>query len=762
MDKEEKSSHSSIPKQIGASLGQLTEVESSMAMHKALLDLGESLLIYMTGILFGEYKRANNPVYKVEAEFYKFARQKPSFGHFLSFYRLLSGTLEQSILRELYQKNDFPLISSFLLEWVLLKEVVDGGVDSGFSQMTETRKKGRSIGRKGLQDLFDTLVVIRNIYAHPEEKAGSKDEKRKWPIGEEYFNHINDCLKDALMEALDEIVPAILEKHRPVISRRMDEGTGRVTFGLDDTSGSTGEIELELTAEGIDGISEDLRYLLGTDNSLYIQLYYHMIPSVDPSVAREVIAQEKSKQMEPHLRQMVVEKLKNDGLIDAIELLVLRDTAQTAGISDGKLYQMINEACTQLSLEVRAGNPDEPGDVFASVEAEEKEFEFNPWWLKYFAMVPHIDQEVVKKQKAEERELLNKVKELEAKVATLPQNARIDREKQDRKKLRSKKQDVESKIRGTKGEKRLFLNTKLAEINIKIQESFKNQAELDAVLANKSEVINAQMEVVRKELNICSEHSLWGIHRNLWKEMNQYIDSLLRRTLNRSSSESGEIWKNSPNQWQAGRLAYYYWAQIYPEESVLGKLFHIGYSVANKFNWVPRNIEKSLKETLKNPVAILWTSCDDNMGKKVDPQGKLGRKYNELCSDLVERFANELVQLGAHVKVTPNSEGERSEGGDSVDHFMSIESYWKQRDQFTVRQLYSKPWQVDDFYVRGQFNWEAIQVFEKELGVYLQIFANLIHEINDFALINGINAERVRSKMKDFSDEKNFGVLPSE
>jgi hypothetical protein len=215
-----------------------------------------------------------------------------------------------------------------------------------------------------------------------------------------------------------------------------------------------------------------------------------MIPSVDPSVAREVIAQEKSKQMEPHLRQMVVEKLKNDGLIDAIELLVLRDTAQTAGISDGKLYQMINEACSQLSLEVRAGNPDEPGDVFASVEAEEKEFEFNPWWLKYFAMVPHIDQEVVKKQKAEERELLNKVKELEAKVATLPQNARIDREKQDRKKLRSKKQDVESKIRGTKGEKRLFLNTKLAEINIKIQESFKNQAELEAVLANKSEVRN--------------------------------------------------------------------------------------------------------------------------------------------------------------------------------------------------------------------------------------------------------------------------------
>jgi hypothetical protein len=79
-----------------------------------------------------------------------------------------------------------------------------------------------------------------------------------------------------------------------------------------------------------------------------------------------------------------------------------------------------------------------------------------------------------------------------------------------------------------------------------------------------------------------------------------------------------------------------------------------------------------------------------------------------------------------------------------------------------VRQLYSKPWQVDDFYVRGQFNWEAIQVFEKELGVYLQIFANLIHEINDFALINGINAERVRSKMKDFSDEKYYGVLPSE
>ena len=56
--------------------------------HKSLLDMGESFLTYLVGIMFGEYKRSGEISDKLETEFYKYSSRKPSFGVFLSFLHL--------------------------------------------------------------------------------------------------------------------------------------------------------------------------------------------------------------------------------------------------------------------------------------------------------------------------------------------------------------------------------------------------------------------------------------------------------------------------------------------------------------------------------------------------------------------------------------------------------------------------------------------------------------------------------------------------
>ena len=43
--------------------------------HKSLLEMGESFLSYLVGIMFGEYKRSEEINEKLEAEFYKYSAE---------------------------------------------------------------------------------------------------------------------------------------------------------------------------------------------------------------------------------------------------------------------------------------------------------------------------------------------------------------------------------------------------------------------------------------------------------------------------------------------------------------------------------------------------------------------------------------------------------------------------------------------------------------------------------------------------------------
>jgi hypothetical protein len=140
------------PKDIVQPFNEYDKANDEGAMHKSLLDLGESLLTYLVGVMFGEYKRSENVSEKLETEFYKHSSRKPSFGVFLNFMRILSNEMDRTILSDKFEKSKkYESASEFIYEFDLLKKVINEGADDGFSEkMDSFRQKNQVVAQKVL------------------------------------------------------------------------------------------------------------------------------------------------------------------------------------------------------------------------------------------------------------------------------------------------------------------------------------------------------------------------------------------------------------------------------------------------------------------------------------------------------------------------------------------------------------------------------------------------------------------------------------
>jgi hypothetical protein len=120
------------PQRIVKPLIELEKTPDLASEHKLLLDLGETLLTHITGIIFGEYKRNWDINEALESEFYRNAKKKPSFGVFLGLLRLLMKADGKSVCDEYFEKGkSYPAVSEFVFNYNLLKsEVVNKGQDS--------------------------------------------------------------------------------------------------------------------------------------------------------------------------------------------------------------------------------------------------------------------------------------------------------------------------------------------------------------------------------------------------------------------------------------------------------------------------------------------------------------------------------------------------------------------------------------------------------------------------------------------------------
>ena len=110
----------SYPQRLVTILSSLETATEPVAIHKLLLDLGETLLTHITGIIFGEYKRHWGIDEVLEAELYRNAKRKPSFGVFLNFLRRLLKADGQSVCDEYFEKSkDYPEMSEFIFSYNL-------------------------------------------------------------------------------------------------------------------------------------------------------------------------------------------------------------------------------------------------------------------------------------------------------------------------------------------------------------------------------------------------------------------------------------------------------------------------------------------------------------------------------------------------------------------------------------------------------------------------------------------------------------------
>jgi hypothetical protein len=285
-------------------------------------------------------------------------------------------------------------------------------------------------------------------------------------------------------------------------------------------------------------------------------------------------------------------------------------------------------------------------------------------------------------------------------------------------------------------------------IVIKIQESEDKINVLEESQSEKLIEANNKLRLVQNTYESFAKYTQWGMHKNIWKELDQYVEVLLSKNLNKSFEVEEELsepnWVNTTNAWQIGALSYTYWARIHPGKAPLENIFHIGYALANPFKWVPKNIHPSLKPILNKTVSVMWTSVDDKRLEKIDIDNVLILKRREFNKELIIKYEKELIELGANVKLIPIEFIDDS--SDQVEHFMPFESYLEVRDQYIIGQIYSRLWTVEMFYENGRLNIHAVEKYEKEMLTLLQLFSNVIERLNDYALVMGINEEVIKQR----------------
>ena len=760
------------PSKLVTPLNSVGDNSAPSEKHKSLLDLGESFLTYLVGIMFGEYKRSGIISDPLETEFYKYSSRKPSFGVFLSFMRVLSKELKDTILAEKFEKGKkYAAVSDFFLQFNVLKKIVNDGADNDFLNISGPILKGRTPGSNGLMDFFDTFIMIRNIYAHPDEKAGSKEKKRKWPLGDEYYNFINPSMNAALMELIDDF--DVLESYKPILVKLVDDKNKKASF-LVEQGEKDKELELDLNKEDLNFVNTDLRYLLDKNNKLFVKLYYHEIPQLNPEIAKKIIDREKAKAMEPHLLEMILGKLKDDEKIDELEFLVLRDTAKTATVSDEKLFQLIEKVKNKLGIKESVGSPQNKGDIFINEKNTKSAPTFNPWWLNYLAMVKNIDKTIPKAEKQQAEKAKSSIDKLKKSKVALPINKRLASAKIKLKEKRSQKTAQIKKINerisakremrknASKPEKKASLlddinalketiDLKRLDFDNQIEEMIVKIEEIEIERQQKYQAVDDKIELINAKESKVGQYRQWSIHKNLWSDISTFTNHLIDTNLNsnvENDEESSKEWKMTPNSWQIGELAYTYWAKIYPSEAPLTHAFHIGFAVCRSFKWL-RNVQyEKVKERINQPCVLMWPAIDDKFAAKIDQNGSLLIEYKRLVLKMMEENLELLKKIGAHVQCVRRE----NDKGDTVpiDYYLTNKEDFEIMTHYDTNQefnLLSNFWIMDDFMDNELISYENIALLEKNLSIYITLFGNVIKQLNEYALAQGINKESINLKL---------------
>jgi hypothetical protein len=538
-------------------------------------------------------------------------------------------------------------------------------------------------------------------------------------------------------------------------------------------------LDLMLPKEQIQNISVDERYLIDNSNEIYSRLYYHSIPNVNSEVANEVVAKEKANLILPHLKQLIHDKLLDDQKIDALEYMVLWDTARMASYSEHQLFDLIDKVRREMNISSEVGTPDKKGSLFIEKHEGIKRLSFNPYWLKHFLWLQKISLDYQKEEKEVDKKFDSKIDEIKNDLKNLPGSDKIIKDENEIRSLRDKIKEIKSRQRGIpetfheklksyqSEEKKNALNeerTALEErLQLQIDKHEQEKQELQARIeelkikqADRKDELIKKLERLKENKEAEKSVTTWGIQDSFWKELNQYVDGLLDENLNNeegiNQEEVEKLWVNEPNSWQIGNLTHYYWGKIYPVNAPLRKIRHIGLWLGKNFKWVPKNvIESQLNENLSQINIVLWTSADEKLASKIESDESVFARYSELCQDMVNSNYSTLLQLGLNVRCVDKTIWKATGGGDKEDLFVSLDYYLANlAETHQIKQLYSRIYTMTNFYENGQVILEAITQMENEIQALLSLFSNIILELNDYAISLGLNKEEIKRREEQF------------
>ena len=359
---------------------------NELEKHKVSLDLGEALLTYLTGILFGEYKMYWEPNEALEEGLYQHSKRMLSFGVYLSFLRNLSKLGEKSIIHSLFNEKQYPASSDFIFHWELLKQRINEGCDRNFECEVDKLKKGRNVAKKGLIDFFSSFVEIRNLFAHPNHKA--KNPRRDWPMNNEYYSFINTRINSVLEEII--LNMNVLSKYVPALLENIDESAKVANFSAETLDKREG-IKQTLTEEDSSFLAPGNRYLMDRGHKAYVKVYNNEIPALNSVISEKIVSQVKAREGEKIVFEFIHDKLE-DHIIDEVELMVLKETAKSYFITEERLYVMIDKVKDEKGLE---------GDIFRKKEVDSNISLASPWWLIRLSSIQHFGRSNAIKEKSQ-------------------------------------------------------------------------------------------------------------------------------------------------------------------------------------------------------------------------------------------------------------------------------------------------------------------------------------------------------------------------
>ena len=348
---------------LGFLKGYITElgsVHDARSKHIIMLNTAEDILFHLVGICIGEYKTSLGENRNIEKKLFYYARKKKiSFGDWQDLLRSFFTFCPTLNISTIFR---YPLTKGEYLSWTFKKlknEVINQGKDEGFEKcMSEMLKKRQQRKPIKIVEVFNTIIQMRNIQAHPLEQA--KNPLRRWPLTTEYFSYINPLLDAALCEL------CTLWKDLEIgIYQFQYEDEMQYVFWNNKKNPIQIPSSTPLTIE----LQKQELYVLHHRKKVLPVMNKVPLPNreIQMSINREFNQERGRKVLREYIRKYL-----NKGTIDSHELFRLKDDADTHYLSENDVYIEIKKIQQELKI---------PGNVFAREVSKENPLHINPFWF---------------------------------------------------------------------------------------------------------------------------------------------------------------------------------------------------------------------------------------------------------------------------------------------------------------------------------------------------------------------------------------------